>query len=140
MGAYLRHAEGGERLSKRQHRTGTWRNAERLRGLSDKAKRLDKGWRKSKNRKAPTTAELVESIDQEYAATTKGSQADQRRGRAGEIARARRKQVKVVEQLMKEWNAGGHGYVSKKSQTGCSDSFGRTGIASNSLPSEDGVD
>ena len=119
QGLNMTYEGGGERLARRQQRAGRFRRAKAFEDLSKKVKQFSTAANKNiKNKIKPTNEELRMSVDREWEATTRGSQAHKFRARAGEVSAAIRQQDKIIKTLLSDWNDGGHGYVPLEKEDG----------------------
>ena len=53
----------------------------------------------------------MEIVNKEYKSTTKGSMADKFRRKAVKMSGMQRKHERTIEEMMKYWMDGGHGYI-----------------------------
>ena len=114
LGSYQIYSGGGDRKARRQARSGKYRQDQAFRGLQEKISAFEKGSGDSLKKLTPTNEELMEVVNKEYKSTTKGSMADKFRRKAVQISAMQRKHERTIEEMMKDWMDGGHGYIPDK--------------------------
>ena len=106
------------RFRRRQQRTGLWRNKQAFQNANRQAKQFSRAARVSiKGKINPTNQQLIDAVNKDYSFSRK-SQADNSRSKASRIALAQHRNELKVQQLTKEWTAGGLGYVPDKKPDG----------------------